>query len=100
MSGRAAVITPATLNSSVRPNPDMLCSELEGEAVILNLATGTYFGLNAVGARIWELLSAGRNLREIRATLLDEFDVAPEVCEADLIEVVGRMSGDGLVTVS
>lgn len=99
MSGRAAVMTPVTLDSSVRPNPDMLCSELDGEAVILNLATGTYFGLNVVGARIWELLTAGRDLREIRATLLDEFDVTPEVCEADLIEVVGRMATDGLVTV-
>jgi hypothetical protein len=77
----------------------MLFSELEGEAVILNLSSGAYFGLNMVGARIWELLTTGRDLRAVKAALLDEFDVPPDVCEADLLDVVGRLAADGLVTV-
>src|SRR3954462_14354958 len=100
MSARSSVISPARLDSAVRVTPDMLFSELEGEAVVLNLASGVYFGLNGVGARIWELLSAGRDLRGIKAALLEEFDVPAEVCEADLLDVVGRMAADGLVTVS
>ena len=99
MSARASVIGPVRLDSVVRVNPDMLFSELEGEAVVLNLASGVYFGLNGVGARIWELLTAGKDLRGIKAALLDEFDVPADVCEADLLEVVGRMAADGLVTV-
>ena len=98
MSTRSSVISPVRLEASVRVNPDMLFSELEGEAVVLNLASGVYFGLNGVGARIWELLTAGKDLRAIKAALLDEFDVPADVCEADLLEVVGRMAADGLVT--
>jgi len=83
----------------VRPNPDLLSSELEGEAVILDLSSGVYFGLNAVGARIWELLRGGRDLRSVRAALVEEFDVPPGRCEADLLDLVGRMAADGLVHV-
>jgi hypothetical protein len=100
VSARTSVLTPVSLNSVARPNPDMLSSELEGEAVILNLSSGAYFGLNVVGARIWELLTAGHSLLAIRAALLDEFDVEAARCEADLLEVVGRMAADGLVAVS
>jgi hypothetical protein len=88
------------LDANVRPNPDLLSSELEGEAVILDLSSGVYFGLNEVGARIWELLQAGRDLRSVRATLLEEFDVPPSRCEADLLELVRRMAADGLVHVA
>jgi hypothetical protein len=92
--------TPLTLDAHVRPNSDLLSSELDGEAVILDLSSGVYFGLNPVGARIWELLTAGHSLLAVRAALLDEFDVPPGVCEADLLDVVARMAADGLVTVS
>jgi hypothetical protein len=89
-----------SLDASVRPNPDLLSSELEGEAVILDLSSGVYFGLNSVGARVWELLQGGRDLRSIRAALLEEFDVPASRCEADLLGLVRRMAEDGLVHVA
>jgi hypothetical protein len=89
-----------TLNSRLTPAPELLSSELDGEAVILDLATGVYYGLNGVGARIWELLGEARGLRTIRETLVEEFEVDPARCEADLMEVVGRMAASGLVRVS
>jgi hypothetical protein len=91
--------TDISLETRVRPNPDLLSSELEGEAVILDLSSGVYFGLNAVGARIWELIQDGRDLRAVRATLLEEFDVPPDRCEADLMQLVRRMAANGLVNV-
>jgi hypothetical protein len=91
--------SPLTLDAHVRPNSDLLSSELDGEAVILDLSSGVYFGLNVVGARIWELLQAGRDLRAVRATLLEEFDVPPDRCEADLLGLVHRLAADGLVHV-
>lgn len=99
MSGTVATGSPISIDSRVRPNGDLLCSDLDGEAVILDLSSGVYFGLNAVGARVWELLQGGRDLRSVRDALLEEFDVAPERCEADLLEVVGRMVAGGLARV-
>src|SRR3954447_6079048 len=96
--GRTAV-NDISLDARVRPNPDLLSSELEGEAVILDLSSGVYFGLNSVGARVWELLQAGHDLRSVRAALLEEFDVPASRCEADLLGLVRRMAADGLVHV-
>ena len=73
---------------------------VSGEAVILDLSSGVYFGLNSVGARVWELLQGGRDLRSIRAALLEEFDVPASRCEADLLGLVRRMAEDGLVHVA
>jgi hypothetical protein len=94
-----AAASTIRLDATVRPKPDLLSSELEGEAVILDLSSGVYFGLNSVGARIWELIQGGRDLLSVRDALVAEFDVAPARCEADLVGVVGRMAADGLVHV-
>jgi hypothetical protein len=58
--------------------------DLDDEVAILNLKTGVYFGLNAVGAWIWNFIQQPRTVAEVRAALLDEFEVAPEPAEAGL----------------
>jgi hypothetical protein len=77
--------------------PDVLSRSLDGEAVILNLASGTYFGLNEVGTRIWELIVAGTTYGALRAALLEEFDVPADTLERDLAELVGSLRTRGLV---
>ena len=46
-------------------SPDVVYRDLEGEAVILDLASGTYFGLNEVGTRVWRMIDEGRDAAEI-----------------------------------
>ena len=62
------------------PNPsdDVLVSHLEGEAVVLDLATKRYVRLNATSARIWKALEAGADVDEIAEILATEFEVSPE----------------------
>jgi len=67
------------------------------ESVILHLTSGTYFGLDPVGARIWTLLSEGKNLTEICAQLRDEFDVGREQVEADVFRLVAELTERGLI---
>jgi hypothetical protein len=88
------------LDARVTPGPDLLFSELDGEAVVLDLGSGNYFGLNSVGARAWELLAQGRHLRAVRDALLKEFDVDESRCEGDLLSLVGQLERDGLVRVN
>jgi hypothetical protein len=76
---------------------EVLWRVLDGEAVLLDLASGTYFGLNVVGSRVWELLSAGKSLGEVRAALLDEFEVDAGVLEQDLRELLEMLQSRGLV---
>lgn len=58
--------------------------QIGGETVILNLESGTYFGLDVVGARIWQLIAEGKSVAETRAVMLAEFDVAEDVFDRDL----------------
>jgi coenzyme PQQ synthesis protein D (PqqD) len=81
----------------VLPAPDVLSRTLDGEAVLLDLASGRYFGLNEVGTRVWELLGAGKSVAEIREALLGEFDVPADVLERDVSELLDALRARGLV---
>lgn len=88
-----------TLSSSVRATEDVVFRELDGEAVLLNLATGTYFGLDSVGTRIWQLLEHLHRLDAVRDALVAEYDVEVPAAEADLINLVDRLAAHGLVAI-
>jgi hypothetical protein len=72
--------------------PDtVLFRELEGEAVILNLETESYLGLDLVGTRMWNVLTAQPSIEAAYQVLLAEYDVAPETLRADLERLLGEM---------
>ncbi len=73
--------------------------ELDGEAVILQLEAGMYFGLDPVGTRLWQLIETHGQLRPVVEAALQEFDVPADVLERDLIELVSRLSEKELVVV-
>jgi hypothetical protein len=90
---------PLTLGSVVVIAQDQLSSDLGGEAAILNLKSGTYYGLNPVGARIWTLIREPRMVQSVLNQLLVEFDVEPDRCERDLIALLGQLAEEGLVEI-
>ena len=89
-----------SLTSCVRVNDDVLFQELQGEAVLLNLKTGVYFGLDAVGTHVRKLISQNQALSEVRKLLLQEYDVSEEQCSEDLLDLVAAMREQALVTVT
>ena len=91
---------PLSLDYIVVIDEDNVVSrKLQGEAVLLNLQSGTYFGLNEVGTRIWTLFGEKKSLRQVFETLKQEYDVAPETLEQDLLRLVGELKTKGLVDV-
>ena len=89
-----------TLESEVRATDNVLFQDLHGEGVLLNLKTGVYFGLDPVGARIWQLLEKPTILSRILESLLTEYDVAREPCAQDLLVLVAEMEQQELVALS
>jgi hypothetical protein len=79
-------------------HPSVLCRELSGETVLLNLESGVYYGLDAVGTRVWQLLLQGSTIADICDTLIDDYDVAPEVLRGDVVRLVGELCERGIVT--
>ena len=67
-----------SLNSSLKVSDDVVFRDLDGEGVILNLASGVYFGLDETGTRMWRLIEQHGHLAAVLAALCDEFDAACE----------------------
>lgn len=78
---------------------DQISCDLAGEAAILNVKSGVYYGLDPVGARIWTLIQQPRSVDELRETLLNEYDVEPERCEGDLLGLLEKLLAEGLIEV-
>ena len=85
--------------SIVAAAKDQISCDLAGEAAILNIKSGTYYGLDPVGARIWKLIQQPRSVDEVRQTLLDEYEVEPERCERDLLVLLEKLLAEGLIEV-
>lgn len=79
-------------------HPSVLCRQLSGETVLLNLESGVYYGLDPVGTRVWQLLLQGQTIAEICGTMIDEYDVAPDVLRDDVVRLVGELRERGIVT--
>jgi hypothetical protein len=85
------------LTTRFRPKTSVLVRELDGEAVLLDLDRGLYFGLNATGVRIWTFLGEGADLLAIRDRLAAEYAAAPEEITADLCELCRALESARLV---
>jgi hypothetical protein len=86
-------------DSTVVAAKDQVSSDLGGEVAILDLKAGVYYGLDAVGARIWSLIQEPRTVNEIRDILLEEYEVEPERCERDLLALLQRLADEGIIEV-
>jgi hypothetical protein len=91
--------TAVSVDSVVSTSKDIVFSNLADEVVILDLKSGVYHGLEAVGARVWELMAEPRPLREVRDVLLDEYDVDAGQCESDLLRLIEELKSHGLVEI-
>ena len=80
-------------------SPEALFQEIAGEGVILDLASSSYFGLDEVGVRLWQLLQADPSPQAACETLLTEYEVEPAQLEQDLAKLLDQLVEAGLATV-
>lgn len=78
---------------------DVLFEVLDGEAVLLNVATGAYFGLNPSATRMWQLLEELQDTTRMRERMLEEFEVEPAELERDIQGFLDEMMRRGLLVV-
>ena len=78
--------------------PDHVMSrQLGEECVMLDLDSGTYYGLDAVGTRVWQLFGEGRSVAEACAAIAAEYDAPREAVEADVARLVQELAANGLL---
>jgi hypothetical protein len=93
-------MTKILINSTVVMADDVVSCDLDGEAAILNLKDGVYYGLDPVGAKIWNLIQKPMVLNDVVEIIWDEYDVDINRCKDDIFELVEELLNNGLVKVN
>jgi len=93
------VSTKATLETKIHIPKDVLFREIAGEAVILNLQTGKYFGLDEVGTRMWQLLAQHNQIAPALNELTEEYDTTKDQLEHDMLELVDKLASQQLLKI-
>jgi hypothetical protein len=95
----SSIATKDAKNKTVKAVKDQVSCALDGGTVILHLGSGTYYGLNAVGSTIWNLIQEARTIAEIHDRLLQQYEADASECERDLLNVLDDLSKASLVEI-
>jgi coenzyme PQQ synthesis protein D (PqqD) len=93
------VYAPLSLQTTVIVSSHQISCPLGDEAAILNLKNSVYYGMNPVGATVWNLLKQPKTVAEIRDAIVEEYEVEEERCEQDLFTLLEEMRSQGLIEV-
>jgi hypothetical protein len=86
-------------NQTIVARRDLLCCDLPEGAVILDLDSGIYYGLDDVGTFVWKLIQEPRALGDISTAVLAEYSVDVERCDEDLRSLFTEMAERNLIEV-
>ena len=78
---------------------DQVSCDIGSQMAILNLKSGIYYGRDSGGSRIWEMVQTPRQLGEVEAVLLAEYDVQPEQLEPDVRGLCKKLFKAGLIEI-
>ena len=87
-------------SSIISAAKEQVSSDLGGEAIILNLKSGVYHGLNEVAAKIWNIIQNPKSVDDVRAIILEEYEVDFQQCDRDLKELLQELTKVGLIEIN
>jgi hypothetical protein len=91
--------TSLSVHSIVVATTEQVSCPLGEESAILNLKNSVYYGMNPVGARVWNLVQQPKSVLQLRDALLEEYEVEASRCERDLLDLLEQMRLEGLIEV-
>lgn len=96
MGGEQPLIPAATIVRS----QDVLSTRIDDELVLMSINEGLYFGLDAIGADIWDRLETPVRVSDLCAALVNDYQEDAAVIERDVLELLRRLAGRALITVT
>lgn len=82
------------------PQTEVIQTKLaDGDTVLLDMSSRRYFSLNETGARVWDLLKAGRTMAEITADLQQRYEVGADAAAASVERIVSELVSQQLLSV-
>ena len=88
---------PFTSTSCIVLSDEQVSTSLGDETVILGMGDGVYYGLDAVGARVWTLLATPQRVSALVSAVTREFDVGADECERDVLALLDELAERRLV---
>lgn len=85
--------------TTVQATSGQITADLGGTIAIHHIESGYDYALNAVGARVWELVKEPITVGKILQVLLREYDVASERCAQDLNALLQGLAERGLLEI-
>lgn len=90
-----------TMSDTILASGDVVAREVGGELVLMDLASGTYFGLNEVGGMIWASIEdESKPLEQLVRDVCENYGVAEETAREDLIALVNSLRDHDLIVVN
>lgn len=81
-----------------KPSPNVMLSIVDDGAVLLHLERGIYFGLNTVGADIWDMLGKGLDSETCTSQLAETYDIDKGSAAKDYQSLIDELLEQGLIT--
>jgi hypothetical protein len=78
-------------------NPSVISESIDGEVVVIQLATGTYYSLQGTAARIWDAAASGRTADEVAKDLAASFDADGVEVSREVDAFLGTLVAEGLL---
>ena len=85
------------MTQTIEISSDILTQKVSGETVILDLNSESYFGLDEIGTRIWQLIQEQKDLKSVTATMLNEYDVEEKQLAEDIEDLLAKLDEAGLI---
>jgi Coenzyme PQQ synthesis protein D (PqqD) len=78
-------------------SPDVIHETIEGEVVLIDLKTGTYYSLRDAGAAIWQAIERGAGEDEIQAALELRYEGSADELRDGLRTLLAELEREGLI---
>ena len=90
---------PLTKTSVIARSSELVCSDIDGEIVMMSIENGNYYGLDEVGSYIWEILEKPVQVSEIIDQLLLNYEVEKASCEKDVMHFLQQLDNDDMLEI-
>jgi Coenzyme PQQ synthesis protein D (PqqD) len=87
------------LDTIITQGAGLVSSQIDGEIVMMSVGNEQYYGLDAVGSRIWELIAQPRSVSSVCETLRSEFQVDRDTCQRDVLNFMERLYAEKIIRI-
>lgn len=87
-------------DATVAGRSGVLFSRIGDEIVLMSVETGKYYGLDPIGADIWQRMQSPVSVAALCAGLADTYDAPSDEISQDVTDLLERLLADGLIVLA